>query len=225
MDFHALTTRDVRVSTVEHLLASLSAYGIDNLHVDIDGPEVPILDGSASPFVFLIQSAGIEEQNAPKRFLRIKRPVRAEDDDKWAMFEPFDGFRVGFTIQFDHPAFNSQNCHAEINFSTTSFVKEAGLDVRKPEAATTEAKVRASIMIAVSETGQIWMQKRQIELDAVRPLVEALSSVDDVVVAPSIAVDGGTRLPAPMMTGGGSGFPLDTRMTALGLIWVVVRFA
>lgn len=82
------------------------------------------MDGSAGPFVFLLQSAGIEEQNVPKRFLRIIRTVRAEDGDKWAMFEPFDGFRVGFTIEFDHPAFNPQNCHAEINFSTTSFVKE-----------------------------------------------------------------------------------------------------
>ena len=119
-----LVKGDVRISTVEHLLSALAGFGVDNACIDLSADEVPIMDGSAGPFVFLIQSAGIEEQNFPKRFLRITRTVRVEDDDKWAMFEPFDGFRVGFTIQFDHPMFNSQNCHAEINFSTTSFVKE-----------------------------------------------------------------------------------------------------
>jgi UDP-3-O-[3-hydroxymyristoyl] N-acetylglucosamine deacetylase len=114
----------VRISTVEHLLSALAGFGVDNACIDLSADEVPIMDGSAGPFVFLLQSAGIEEQNVPKRFLRIIRTVRAEDGDKWAMFEPFDGFRVGFTIEFDHPAFNPQNCHAEINFSTTSFVKE-----------------------------------------------------------------------------------------------------
>ena len=119
-----LVKGDVRISTVEHLLSALAGFDVDNACIDLSADEVPIMDGSAGPFVFLIQSAGIEEQNFPKRFLRITRTVRVEDDDKWAMFEPFDGFRVGFTIQFDHPMFNSQNCHAEINFSTTSFVKE-----------------------------------------------------------------------------------------------------
>ena len=119
-----LVKGDVRISTVEHLLSALAGFGVDNACVDLSADEVPIMDGSAGPFVFLIQSAGIEEQNFPKRFLRIIKTVRVEDEDKWAMFEPFDGFRVGFTIQFDHPMFNNQNCHAEINFSTTSFVKE-----------------------------------------------------------------------------------------------------
>ncbi len=119
-----LVKGDVRISTVEHLLSALAGFGVDNACIDLSADEVPIMDGSAGPFVFLIQSAGIEEQNFPKRFLRIKKTLRVEDNDKWAMFEPFDGFRVGFTIQFDHPMFNSQNCHAEINFSTTSFVKE-----------------------------------------------------------------------------------------------------
>jgi UDP-3-O-[3-hydroxymyristoyl] N-acetylglucosamine deacetylase len=114
----------VRISTVEHLLSAFAGFGVDNACIDLSADEVPIMDGSAGPFVFLIQSAGIVEQNLPKRFMRILRTVRAEDGDKWAMFEPFDGFRVGFTIQFDHPAFSGQNCHAEINFSTTSFVKE-----------------------------------------------------------------------------------------------------
>ena len=82
------------------------------------------MDGSAGPFVFLIQSAGVEEQNAAKAFLKIKQSLRVEDGDKWATFEPFDGFKVGFTIAFDHPVFDDSNCHAEIDFSTTSFVKE-----------------------------------------------------------------------------------------------------
>ncbi|HDP88541.1 MAG TPA: UDP-3-O-acyl-N-acetylglucosamine deacetylase [Thioalkalivibrio sp.] len=114
----------VRVATVEHLLAALAGLGIDNLYVDLTAPEVPIMDGSASPFVFLIQSAGIEEQAAPKRFIRIKRPVQVEDGDKWARFEPHDGFKVGFTIDFDHPVFRQSGQQAELDFSTTSFVKE-----------------------------------------------------------------------------------------------------
>lgn len=119
-----LTRGNVRISTVEHLLSALAGFGIDNARVDLSADEVPIMDGSAGPFVFLIQSAGIEEQNAPKRFLRIKQKVRVEQAGKWAMFEPFDGFKVGFTIEFDHPAFTAANCQAEIDFSTTSFVKE-----------------------------------------------------------------------------------------------------
>jgi len=113
-----------RISTVEHLLAALAGFGIDNAHVDLSASEVPIMDGSAGPFVFLIQSAGVVEQNAPKHFIRIKEKVRVTDKDKWAMFEPFNGFKVGFTIQFDHPVFNDKNSQAEIDFSTTSFVKE-----------------------------------------------------------------------------------------------------
>jgi len=114
----------VRISTVEHLLSALAGFGIDNAYIDLSTDEVPIMDGSAGPFVFLIQSAGVEEQNASKRFIKIKRKVRVEDKDKWAMFEPFNGFKVGFTIQFDHPVFNEKDCKAEIDFSTTSFVKE-----------------------------------------------------------------------------------------------------
>jgi UDP-3-O-[3-hydroxymyristoyl] N-acetylglucosamine deacetylase len=114
----------VRISTVEHLLSALAGLGIDNAYIDLNAPEVPIMDGSAGPFVFLIQSAGIEEQNAPKRFIRIKEPVKVEDGDKWAMFEPFDGFKVGFSIDFDHPAFKEDHQTAEVDFSTTSFVKE-----------------------------------------------------------------------------------------------------
>jgi UDP-3-O-[3-hydroxymyristoyl] N-acetylglucosamine deacetylase len=119
-----LVKDNVRISTVEHLLSALAGFGIDNAYIDLSADEVPIMDGSAGPFVFLIQSAGIEEQSASKKFLRIKDKVCVEEDGKWAMFEPFDGFKVGFTIEFDHPAFNDNNCHAEIDFSTTSFVKE-----------------------------------------------------------------------------------------------------
>lgn len=119
-----LVSGDVRISTVEHLLSALAGIGIDNAYVDLSAPEVPIMDGSAGPFVFLIQSAGIEEQNAPKRFIRIRRPVIVHDGDKWARFEPFDGFKVGFSIDFDHPVFEAHSSHAEIDFSTTSFVKE-----------------------------------------------------------------------------------------------------
>ena len=119
-----LVKDNTRISTVEHLLSALAGFGIDNAFVDLTAAEVPIMDGSAGPFVFLIQSAGIVEQNAAKKFLRIKEKVRVDKDEKWAMFEPFDGFKVGFSIEFDHPVFNQNNCHAEIDFSTTSFVKE-----------------------------------------------------------------------------------------------------
>jgi UDP-3-O-[3-hydroxymyristoyl] N-acetylglucosamine deacetylase len=114
----------VRISTVEHLLSAFAGFGIDNAYIDLSSDEVPIMDGSAGPFVFLIQSAGVEEQNAPKTFIRIKQQVRVEDKDKWAMFEPFNGFKIIFTIEFDHPVFNDRNSRAEIDFSTTSFVKE-----------------------------------------------------------------------------------------------------
>jgi UDP-3-O-[3-hydroxymyristoyl] N-acetylglucosamine deacetylase len=113
-----------KVSTVEHLMAAMAGLGIDNAYVDVSAPEVPIMDGSAGPFVFLIQSAGIEEQNAPKKFIRIKRKVTVEDGDKVASFLPFDGFKVSFTIDFDHPVFRDRTAHADVDFSSTSFVKE-----------------------------------------------------------------------------------------------------
>lgn len=119
-----LIKADVRISTVEHLLSALAGLGIDNAYVDLSAPEVPIMDGSAGPFVFLVQSAGIEEQNAAKRFIRIKRSIKVEDGDKWARFDPFDGFKVGFTIEFDHPAFKDHAQCSEVDFSTTSFVRE-----------------------------------------------------------------------------------------------------
>jgi UDP-3-O-[3-hydroxymyristoyl] N-acetylglucosamine deacetylase len=119
-----LTNGEVRISTVEHLLSAFAGLGIDNAYVDVSAAEVPIMDGSAGPFVFLIQSAGVEEQNKPKRFVRIKRPVVVEDGDKYAIFEPYDGFKVEFSIDFDHPAFSMRAKSAAVDFSTTSFVKE-----------------------------------------------------------------------------------------------------
>ncbi len=119
-----LVNGDVRVSTVEHLLSAMAGLGIDNCYVEISAPEVPIMDGSAGPFVFLIQSAGIQEQNAPKQFIRIKRPVTVKDGDKIARFLPFNGFKVSFTIDFDHPVFQNRAKFAEFDFSSTSFVKE-----------------------------------------------------------------------------------------------------
>jgi len=114
----------VRVSTVEHMLSAMAGLGIDNAYIDLSSAEVPIMDGSAGPFVFLIQSAGIEVQNAAKRFIRIKKKVRIEDEDKWACFEPFNGFKVSFGIEFDHPVFRECSNMATVDFSTTSFVKE-----------------------------------------------------------------------------------------------------
>jgi len=112
------------VSTVEHLLSAFAGLGIDNACIDINASEVPIMDGSAGPFVFLIQSAGIEEQSVPKQFIRIKKPIILEDGDKWAKFEPFDGFKVSFTIDFEHPAFKGRPQQVDVDFSSTSFVRE-----------------------------------------------------------------------------------------------------
>jgi len=114
----------VSIATVEHLLSAFAGLGIDNAYVDVSAPEVPIMDGSSGPFVFLIQSAGVEEQNAPKRFIRIRKTVEVRDGDKVARFEPFDGFKVSFGIDFDHPVFAEGGSFAEIDFSSTSFVKE-----------------------------------------------------------------------------------------------------
>ena len=115
----------VRVALVEHLLSAFAGMGIDNAFVDVTTAEIPIMDGSAGPFVFLIQSAGIEEQYAAKRFIRIKRKLKITDGDKWACFEPFNGFKVTFTIDFDHPLFKKPNTNtATLDFSSLSYVKE-----------------------------------------------------------------------------------------------------
>ncbi|MBI5448469.1 MAG: UDP-3-O-acyl-N-acetylglucosamine deacetylase [Gammaproteobacteria bacterium] len=115
---------DVRISTVEHLLSAMAGLGIDNAYVDISAAEIPIMDGSASPFVFLLQSAGIEEQKALKRYIRIKNKVTIKDGDKYVSFEPFSGFKVSFTIAFEHPVFKSRSQSTSLDFSSSSYVKE-----------------------------------------------------------------------------------------------------
>jgi len=114
----------VRIDTVEHLLSACAGLGIDNAFIHLSTAEVPIMDGSAAPFVFLLQSAGIEEQNVAKKFIRIKKTMQVEDDDKYARFEPYEGFKVTFGIDFEHPVFNSRPQSATLDFSSTSFVKE-----------------------------------------------------------------------------------------------------
>jgi UDP-3-O-[3-hydroxymyristoyl] N-acetylglucosamine deacetylase len=113
-----------RVATIEHLMSAFAGLGIDNAYVDVGGPEVPIMDGSAGPFVFLIQSAGIEEQKAAKRFVRIERTVEVRDGDKWARLEPYHGFRVGFTVEYRHPVFSSGQQSVEVDFAHTSYIRE-----------------------------------------------------------------------------------------------------
>jgi len=121
-----LILNNIKVSTVEHLLSAIAGLGIDNLFVNLDGPEVPIMDGSAGPFVFLLQSAGIKEQKKPKKFIRILKPIEVKDEEtgKWVKFAPFDGFKVAFTIGFDHPVFQDKTHKAVLDFSTVSYVKE-----------------------------------------------------------------------------------------------------
>ena len=122
---HSVVNDDgVRISTVEHLNAALAGVGIDNVVIEVDAPEIPIMDGSASPFVYLLQSAGIEELNTAKKFIRIKKPVRIEDGDKWAEIRPYNGFRLDFTIDFNHPAIESDDQKLVFEFSSQSFIKD-----------------------------------------------------------------------------------------------------
>lgn len=119
-----LSEGPAKVMTVEHLLSAMAGLGIDNAYVDLSAAEVPIMDGSAGPFVFLLQSAGIQEQAAPKRYLRIRKPVEVRDGDKVARFVPHDGFKLDFTVEFDHPAIPSAQSRAVVDFSSTSYIKE-----------------------------------------------------------------------------------------------------
>ncbi|HVP87533.1 MAG TPA: UDP-3-O-acyl-N-acetylglucosamine deacetylase [Casimicrobiaceae bacterium] len=132
---HALNVGDTRlssslekdgakVSTVEHLMSALAGLGVDNLHVDVAGPELPIMDGSAGPYVFLLQSAGLEEQKMRKKYLRVKEPIEVRSDDKWARFEPHHGFVLDFTIDFPHPVFGSETRRVVIDFAEHSYTKE-----------------------------------------------------------------------------------------------------
>ncbi len=119
-----LVQGEAKVSTVEHLLSAFAGLGIDNALIEVNAPEVPIMDGSAGPFVFLLQAAGIQEQSAPKRFVRVRRSVEVKQGDKWARFDPYDGFRVNFEIEFDHPIFKRHSQKASMDFSTTTYLKE-----------------------------------------------------------------------------------------------------
>jgi len=119
-----LERNGVRVSTVEHLMSALAGLGVDNAYVDLTAAEVPIMDGSAGPFVFLLQSAGIEEQNAPKKFIRIVKPIEVREGDKWVRFEPHNGFKLTMSIDFAHPVFDKAPQSVTVDFSTTSYVKE-----------------------------------------------------------------------------------------------------
>lgn len=120
----SLNEGDVKISTVEHLLSAMAGLGIDNVYVEVNGAEIPIMDGSAGPFVFLLESAGLHEQDAPKKFIRIKETVRVSYGDAWAQVSPFDGFKVTYTMIYDHPVHKEHATTASINFNSTSFVKE-----------------------------------------------------------------------------------------------------
>ena len=119
-----LTCEGAKIQTVEHLMSAMAGLGIDNAIVELSSAELPIMDGSAGPFVFLLQSAGIAEQGAAKRFMRILKPVEVRDGDKVARFEPHEGYKLGFTIQFDHPMIPARQSRAEIDFSTAAYIKE-----------------------------------------------------------------------------------------------------
>ncbi len=119
-----LKNGQVKIGTVEHLMSALCGLGVDNVFVDVDAPEIPILDGSAGPFAFLIQSAGLEEQNAPKRFIRVRKAVEVRDGDKWARFDPYDGYRLTFSIVFPHPAIKRSATTVTVDFADNSYVRE-----------------------------------------------------------------------------------------------------
>jgi UDP-3-O-[3-hydroxymyristoyl] N-acetylglucosamine deacetylase len=113
-----------KVYTVEHLMSALGGLGVDNVYVDLDGPEVPIMDGSAAPFVLLVQQAGLEQQRAPKRFLRVTRSVEVKDGDKWARLDPYEGYRLAFSIDFKHPVIERSTQSVTLDFAETSYLKE-----------------------------------------------------------------------------------------------------
>ena len=119
-----LVQGDTKIYTIEHLMSALAGLGVDNVHVDLDGPEVPIMDGSAAPFVLLIQQSGIEEQGAPKRFLRVRKRIEAREGDKWAVLEPYEGFKLSFSIVYDHPVIEKSNTSLTVDFASTSYLKE-----------------------------------------------------------------------------------------------------
>jgi UDP-3-O-[3-hydroxymyristoyl] N-acetylglucosamine deacetylase len=120
----ALEANGARVATVEHIMSALAGLGVDNVYIDVDASEIPIMDGSSGPFVYLIQEAGVVEQTAAKKFIRIKKTVEVIDGDKWVRFEPYHGFKIDFTINFNHPVFENSGSHVKIDFSEDSYIKE-----------------------------------------------------------------------------------------------------
>ena len=120
----ALIKDNIKISTIEHLLSAIAGLGVDNCMIKVDGPEVPIMDGSSSPFVFLIQSAGLEDQNVLKKFIKVKKEITVTRDDAYASIKPFNGFKVSFKVDFDHPVHKKLPSESIIDFSSTSFVKE-----------------------------------------------------------------------------------------------------
>ncbi|MDA9266514.1 UDP-3-O-acyl-N-acetylglucosamine deacetylase, partial [Gammaproteobacteria bacterium] len=120
----ALIKENIKISTIEHLLSAIAGLGVDNCLIKVDGPEVPIMDGSSSPFVFLIQSAGLKDQDALKKFIKVKKEITVTRDDAYASIKPFDGFKVSFKVDFDHPVHKTLPTESIIDFSSTSFVKE-----------------------------------------------------------------------------------------------------
>lgn len=119
-----LTCGNHELSTIEHLMSAFAGLGVDNAYVEVSAPELPIMDGSAAPFVFLLQSAGIREQDAAKKFVRILKPVRVEQGSMFAQLEPFDGFQLNYTLEYDHPVFKKHEHTVCVDFSTTAYVKE-----------------------------------------------------------------------------------------------------
>ena len=120
----ALEQNGARVATVEHLMSALAGLGVDNVYIDVNASEIPIMDGSSGPFVFLLQEAGIAEQPVAKKFIRVKKTVEVIDGDKWVRFEPYHGFKIDFTIQFSHPVFEHSGNNVKIDFAAESYIKE-----------------------------------------------------------------------------------------------------
>ena len=119
-----VTEQGIRVGTIEHIMSAFAAYGVDNVIVELNAPEVPIMDGSSLPFLFLLQDAGIIEQDAPKKFLKINKEIKIEEHNKWVKFTPYNGFKVALTIEFNHPVFNVSPSRFEIDFSEKNYVDE-----------------------------------------------------------------------------------------------------
>ena len=120
----ALEANGARVATVEHIMSALAGLGVDNVYIEVDASEIPIMDGSSGPFVYLLQEAGIVEQAAAKKFIRVKKTVEVIDGDKWVRFEPYHGFKIDFTINFNHPVFENSGNNVKIDFAADSYIKE-----------------------------------------------------------------------------------------------------